>query len=143
MPAEEGLVDAAALEAPPPAASQLPEDPSVLGEAERELLEAFPEEAVPPEEDEDVFGYGDDLGESAYLPGTAVPDKEDEAGDRGEPPQPKRARITAATLSVGMVTASLEGLEARLKALGEVPRFVPSQPGLLRHTCCTVNASVC
>ena len=98
---------------------------------------------MPPEEDdEDIFGYGDDLGEAAYLPDTAVPEQGGKAGDREQPPQPKRARTTTPG-SVALIVASLDGLEARLTACGEEPHFVQSQPGLLRHTCSTADASVC
>ena len=107
LPAADGHTDADAAvgEVPPAAGHQPPEDPEALGEAVRELLEAFPEEAEPQEEDEDVFGHGEDLGEAAYLQGPAG----QEEGAREEPPpQAKRARTAVAIQSVAMVTASLE-----------------------------------
>ena len=144
LPPEEGLADAAALVAPPPAEHcQPPEDAAgAADDAERVLLEAFPEPAMQvEEEEEDCFDFENDLGEAAYRQDAAEDGQGHAASDRTQPPQAKRAR-TEATGHAGFVAASLEGLEARLTACGEVPRFVPMQPGLLRHECRTVNASV-
>ena len=68
----------------------------------------------------------------------AEPTAGDDAIDREEPqakkPRPAQRRIE--------VAASLDGIEARLQALGEAPRFLAVQPGQLQHNCTSADARV-
>ena len=91
------------------------------------------------DEDEDVFGHCEGLGAAAYAP--VVSEAASAASEEvREQPKCKKAR-TSAQQAV-RVDASLEGLEARLEAIGETPRFAAAQPGRLQHACKTAEAWV-
>ena len=109
----------------------------------------------------DVFGFGCDLGESAYIEPTPSPppaavaavvagpaaEKRDAAEQAHAAPVGKRFRGPAAG-PVGaagpsdFVPASLEGVEERLRLAGELPRFVVATPGCLQHACVQRQAFV-
>ena len=111
-------------------------------------------------EEEDIFGHGGDIGESACISQPVVaeeasayeetPQKRACSGDRGgagvagtgpaeaaEAPPAKRTRLVGKQAPRGPapvaveVPASLEGLEQRQKTLGETPRFKPTESSFL------------
>ena len=68
-----------------------------------------------------------------------MPAEEEEAGDREEPEMKRPRNSEFVEISVA---ASLDGIEARLQARGETPRFKMVRAGLLQHSCTTADATV-
>ena len=131
-----------------------PEEEGDATLAQLELMEAEARCQQGEDEQEDVFGHGDDLGEAAYvqvqvatvtasveLPAQAP--QQAEVTKRAAVEEPRAAK-KARGRTQAFVNASLDGLESRLKALGEHPRFVVVGPGgrQLQHQCRAVAASV-
>ena len=141
LPDEEGDATLAQLEA-------------MEAEAQCQQHQCVPCEHMDEDEQEDVFGHGDDLGEAAYepvevaaatasaeLPATAP---QQPAGTRRAVAEEPRAAKKARCRVPAVVDASLDGLEKRLQAFGENPRFETVGPGgrQLQHQCVAAAASV-
>ena len=90
----------------------------------------------PEAEDEDIFGFGGDLGESAYVQDPQPPSA------RG-PPETSGSEDLEETAPLGNVQPTmLETIESRLSNAGEEPRFRACGPGQLLHECRLVQASI-
>ena len=124
--------------------------------AQLEMLEAEARQRHDEDEMEDIFGHGGDLGEAAYEEllvvdsGTATPEPAATAPQqavvtkRAAAVEVQRDAKRTCSRTPGFVNASLDGLESRLAALGELPRFVAVGPGgrQLQHQCRLSAAAV-
>ena len=117
--------------------------------------------AAPEDYEEDVFDFGGDLGEAAYLtPGSPATEPQQQMEPEligpvvcAPPPPKKRCTEVRRPQAVAVedraapgthwVAASLSGVEERLSFMGEVPRFVVAGAGRLQHTCLLAEATVC
>ena len=101
--------------------------------------ECFPEA----DEEHQLLDEGWDLEDGPRVQemasGSAAAAAEEDAAGREEPPEkrPRNGELVQVT-----VAASLDGIEARLRAHGETPRFRVVRAGLLQHTCTTAEAAV-
>ena len=96
------------------------------------------------EEEHQLLGDGWGLEDGQQHPqqptsGDAVPAEDEDAGDREEPDMKRPRNSEFVEVSVA---ASLDGIEARLQARGETPRFKMVRAGLLQHSCTTADATV-
>ena len=108
------------------------------------------------DEEGDVFGFGGDFGPAAYqedvpvqsavvrpcCPSSPRSDPVGSGPGDAAPSATVQTSVAPVAAPAPFVAASLSGIEDRLVAWGEVPRFRKAGPGRLQHICNTAAATI-